>query len=266
ASRSLVPVGCVGELYVGGAGVALGYLNKPTLSEKAFISGADVDVADVDAQAVLYKTGDKVRWLESGDLEYLGRDDKQVKLRGYRIELEEIESVLMAQDNVQHALVQVKAQGEDASLVAYVVAQEAASWDESRLVATLKSQLASYQLPSHWVLLPELPLTANGKLDLAGLPEVDFQTRAAYVGPRNEVEACLCDIWSDLLSVSKVSIFDDFFKLGGNSIHAVRMAAKIREVLALEFSLAALFEHKTIAELAANLGVSEGIEIPSLGE
>ncbi|BBN83065.1 hypothetical protein PA25_30500 [Pseudoalteromonas sp. A25] len=262
-SRSLLPVGCVGELYISGAGLARGYLNKPALTEQAFIRGSEFQIAGIEPDAVLYKTGDKVRWLESGELEYLGRDDKQVKIRGYRIELEEIESVLMAQDNVQHALVQVKTRGKDASLVAYIVAQDAERWDELAFEEALKSQLASYQLPSHWVLLDKLPLTANGKADLAALPEVDLQARAEYVEPRNEIEATLCDIWSALLNVEQVSVYDDFFKLGGNSIHAVRMAAKVRDELALEFSLAKLFEHKTIASLAENLAQTDEIRIPS---
>ncbi|GLF92744.1 non-ribosomal peptide synthetase [Streptomyces yaizuensis] len=232
------PVGVAGELYVGGAGVARGYLNRPDLTGERFL-----DDPFVPGERV-YRTGDVVRWSEDGELEYVGRNDSQVKVRGYRVEPGEIESVLLRQDGVREAVVVAR----DDTLVAYVTGD--ASTEDLR--PHLVSCLPSHMVPSAYVLLESLPLTSNGKLDRAALPapDGDAYVRGVYEEPRGPVERALAEIWSDLLGVDRVGRHDDFFALGGHSLLAVRALSRLRTRWDVDISLGTLFTAPALTDWA----------------
>ncbi|MCF2135363.1 amino acid adenylation domain-containing protein [Mycetohabitans endofungorum] len=244
-----VPLGAVGELYIGGAGVARGYLNRPQLTAERFVPDPFCEVPD----ARMYKTGDLARYLPDGNLEYLGRNDHQVKLRGFRIEPGEIEACLRAHPQVHDAVVLATGEGSHKRLVAYVVAEA----DES-LASTLRAQVAAalpeYMVPAAFVRLDAWPLTPNGKLDRRALPEPDAQALAhhAYEAPQGELETTLAEIWAELLGVERVGRHDSFFALGGHSLLAVRLMNRVA-ALGVPLPLAALFAAPTLAALAAAL-------------
>ncbi|QRN94792.1 non-ribosomal peptide synthase/polyketide synthase [Archangium violaceum] len=245
-----VPVGVPGELFIGGAGLARGYLGRPELTAERFIP----DALSNEPGARLYRTGDQVRWLPDGTLEYLGRIDFQVKVRGYRIELGEIESVLARLPQVREAVVLAR---EDVPgnkrLVAYVVAREGQSLEASALKAALKEQLPEYMVPSAFVTLEALPLTSNGKVDRKALPAPDASNLSGareYVAPRSPVEQTLADVWAQVLRLPRVGIHDNFFELGGDSIISLQIIARARQA-GLSLSARQLFQHQTIAELAS---------------
>ncbi|MFA0810050.1 non-ribosomal peptide synthetase, partial [Microbulbifer epialgicus] len=237
----LVPIGVIGELHIGGIGVARGYLNRPELTKEKFIPNP----FGSDPKDRLYKTGDLVRRLPDGNLEFMGRIDDQVKLRGFRIELGEIESALSEINGIKHSVVQAREDaGREKTLVAYVVLEAAAYAQEQEESAraerqqyieeykrTLKARLPAYMVPSVYVFLPELPLTPNGKVDKSALPAPDESdwVKAQYVAPRNDDEARLCVLWSNILKVSEVGVHDDFFALGGHSLLATRLVSQIRQ-------------------------------------
>jgi amino acid adenylation domain-containing protein/non-ribosomal peptide synthase protein (TIGR01720 family) len=243
--RQLVPIGVPGELWVGGRGVARGYLQRPELNEKQF-------VADPFASAGgrMYGTGDLVRFLPSGDLEYLGRIDRQVKIRGYRIELPEIEVSLRSAAGVRDAAVIVHERPQGVRrLVAYVVGD---ALDPTHLRAHLNVSLPDYMIPAAFVFVDVLPLTANGKLNIRALPEPPSESGQAldtHDAPRNEFERTLHEIWSEILGIDRIGIHQDFYALGGESLLALRMVAKATEA-GLSLRLRDLFEHRTIAALA----------------
>ncbi|KPW05838.1 Syringopeptin synthetase C, partial [Pseudomonas syringae pv. atrofaciens] len=217
-----VPVGVVGELYVGGAGVARGYLNREALTAERFIDNP----FSTAPGARLYRTGDLGRWLADGSLEYLGRNDEQVKIRGFRIELGEIEAQLVACDGIQDALVLVREdEPGDKRLVAYVIGTAGLEPDASRLREQLRLSLAEYMLPSAFVSLESFPLTANGKLDRKALPAPDRSSVASqgYEAPEGDTEMAIARIWQDLLQLEQVGRHDHFFELGGHSLLAVKL-------------------------------------------
>ncbi|NQY63105.1 MAG: amino acid adenylation domain-containing protein, partial [Alteromonadaceae bacterium] len=274
------PVGTFGELYIGGVGLARGYLNKPELTEASFIPNPYYDEHQPVSSRLLYKTGDLVRRLADGNLEYSGRNDHQVKIRGFRIELGEIAHVLASQDGVNDATVVAKTSmvGDD-QLVAYVVMDNAdiisgedkeskSLRDEAiaHLRHAVKLKLPEYMEPSVFVLLTQLPLTPNGKLDQKALPEPDFQAQMQdqYVAPRTVLETQLCAVWEKVLGISRVGIDDNFFRLGGNSIAAVRLTAISRREIGLDIPLVLLFEHKTIAAIAPLLSQEDKLVIPKV--
>ncbi|MBL4671762.1 MAG: amino acid adenylation domain-containing protein, partial [Arenicella sp.] len=262
-NRCLAPLGAVGELYVGGAGVARGYLHQAELTQQKFIANP----FSQDAGARLYKTGDLVRWLPDGNLQFIGRNDDQVKVRGFRIELDEVRSSLLAVAGVQDAV--VVARDEPSRLVAYVMADatSGASVDQSLLLEQcrthLQLNLPAHTVPSLFMLLSEIPLTANGKVDRKGLPEPDASLgQAEYLAPSTEVEKKLCEIWQQLLGVEQVGVTDNFFELGGHSLLAIKMIPPIREALSntnnrrqplRRFSISIVFRYPTITELLAYL-------------
>jgi aspartate racemase len=244
-----VPVGVAGELYIGGDGLARGYLNRAELTAERFIPHPFA----TEAGARLYRTGDLVRYLPDGNLEFLGRIDTQVKVRGYRIELGEIEAVLLSHPAVRSAVVVAREEeARDKRLVAYVVG-ETESVAVIELRAYLKEKLPEYMMPSAFVMLDALPLTANGKVDRRALPAPE-RGRAEggneYVAPRTPVEEMVAGIWSEVLGVERVGVNDNFFELGGHSLLATRVISRLSGAGYRELPLRSLFEKPTVAELA----------------
>ena len=241
-NRQPVPVGVPGELYIGGDGVAVGYWRRPELTEEKFVEFADERV---------YRTGDRVRYLADGRLEFSARLDQQVKLRGFRIELGEIEAALARHPGVRAAAATIREdEPGDKRLVAYLVADGVT---EEALRETVSRALPDYMVPSRFVLLDALPLSANGKVDRRALPkpgagqEVD---RELFTAPRTDVEEMLAQIYAELLQLERVSSHDNFFHLGGHSLSATRVVSRIRERLGVELPVRALFEAPSIAALA----------------
>jgi amino acid adenylation domain-containing protein/non-ribosomal peptide synthase protein (TIGR01720 family) len=250
-----VPIGVPGEMYVGGAGLARGYLQRPELTAQRFIPDA---LTGRDGSR-LYKTGDLARFLPGRDIEYLGRIDHQVKIRGFRIELGEIESVLCQHPAIRQALVLVR---EDAPgskrIVAYVVTPSPAP-EVSALREHLKKKLPEYMVPAAFVFLEKFPLTNNGKVDRKALPAPEEQRpelAARYVPPRMPAEKALAAIWSKVLRVERVGVNDNFFELGGDSILSIQIISLARSE-GLKLTPKLLFSHQTIAELADVAGVAE---------
>jgi len=255
--QKLLPVGVSGEIYVGGEGVARNYLNRPALSKERFIKNP----FDPTGDSRLYKTGDLARYLPNGDMEYMGRKDDQVKIRGYRVELGEIENVLNALEQVSKNVVLAK---EDASgnkrLIAYVVPNGVFAKQE--ILTFLQSKLPAYMVPALIVELEAMPMTANGKLDKAALPDPEASSLIDhdFIAPRNELEEALSGIWMEVLQLDQVGMNDDFFELGGHSLLATRVVSAIRKALKVDIETKDLFIHPTIEELAELIEDQEVIE------
>ncbi|WP_118987820.1 non-ribosomal peptide synthetase [Photorhabdus sp. CRCIA-P01] len=253
-----VPLGCVGEMYIGGVGVARNYLNQPELSAERFIA----DPFSLVFGARMYRTGDLARYLPDGELEFLGRNDEQVKIRGFRIELGEIETRLMEHPAVQEAAVLALDDGRHKRLVAYVAAEA-----HERLAADLREYLSAilpdYMVPVAFVHLDTFPQTPNGKLDRRALPpprEEDF-ARQVYEAPQGEAEIALAAIWSELLGIEQISRHDSFFVLGGHSLLAVRMIERLRH-LGLTLTARDLFQFPVLSDLAQTLGQHQVVVVP----
>ncbi|ARU63608.1 hypothetical protein CBW65_23280 [Tumebacillus avium] len=247
----LVPIGVPGQLYLSGDGLARGYLGQEELTAEKFIRNP----FSADPTSRMYATGDSVRWLADGTLEYLGRIDRQIKVRGFRIEQGEIEAALLKHPSVQAAYVQVREDDAgDKRLVAYV-AQGGSALTAAELRVLLKDSLPEYMIPSAFVLLERLPLTPNGKVDSFALPapELSLMRERAYIAPRNETEAALAGIWQEVLSTGDIGVQDHFFELGGHSLLAVRLMAKIAEVFGKTLPMSALFRSPTVEALAEEL-------------
>ena len=247
ANQQLAPIGTPGELYIGGAGLARGYWQRPELTAQKFIP----DHISGEPGARLYRTGDLARYLENGELEFLGRADQQVKVRGYRIELGEIESVLRQQKHVQAAVVVARQEDGGAhQLVAYVVS-ETAVISSVELREQLRQRLPEYMVPSAFVELAELPLTPNGKVDRNALPAPERMfDRERFVAPRTPMEELIAGIWMDVLGLDRISMDDNFFELGGHSLLATRVISRVRALGQVELPLRTLFEGPTVAALA----------------
>jgi amino acid adenylation domain-containing protein len=258
-NRQPVPVGVPGELYLGGEGLARGYLNRPELTATKFISNPFSNIAS----GRLYKTGDLVRYMPDGRIEYLGRTDHQIKLRGFRIELGEVEAVLRKHPQVRENIVLVREdEPGDRRLVAYLVTTDGADISNSDLRSFLHIKLPDYMIPSAFIRLDALPLTSNGKVDRGALPrpdDVSAKPRHDYVAPRAEFERSLANIWQQVLRVAMVGVEDNFFDLGGHSLLLVRLIQEIQNSLGLEVSLMEVFEHPTVASLARHLS-SKAVE------
>ncbi|WP_121211642.1 non-ribosomal peptide synthetase, partial [Pseudomonas aeruginosa] len=251
ADLALVPQGATGELYVGGAGLARGYHERPALSAERFVP--DPFAAEGGR---LYRTGDLVRLCDNGQVEYVGRIDHQVKIRGFRIELGEIEARLLEHPQVREALVLALDSPSGKQLAGYV-ASAVAEQDEDAQAALrealkthLKQQLPDYMVPAHLLLLASLPLTANGKLDRRALPAPDpALNRQAYEAPRSVLEQQLAGVWREVLNVERVGLGDNFFELGGDSILSIQVVSRARQ-LGIHFSPRDLFQHQTVQSLA----------------
>lgn len=233
-----VPIGAPGELYIGGDGVTLGYLNRPELNKERFIK----DKFSSDPQATLYRTGDEVRFRLNGELEYLNRIDNQVKVRGYRIELGEIESVITKHDSIVQCVAMAREdEPGDVRLVAYYSTSTKAKTDINNTLKDFVSQsLPYYMVPQHFIELNEFPLTPNGKIDRKQLPQPDYsqqQEKDNYVAPSGEIEEKIASIWSDLIGIKNIGVFDNFFEIGGHSLLAMKFIIRIKEELDVSLNL-----------------------------
>lgn len=246
--HQLVPVGVPGELYIGGAGLARGYLNQPELTATQF-------VPNPFQPGQLYKTGDLARYWASGEIEFLERQDHQVKIRGYRIELAEIEVTLSQHPAVQEAVVLAKGNPGDQHLVAYGVPAEYPALPTAHLQQWLKQHLPAYMLPAAFAWLPALPLTPNGKVDRRALllETISLDDTRPSPAARTPTEELLTTLWSQLLPVARVGVHDHFFELGGHSLLATQLMSRIPQIFGVELPLQVLFERPTVAELAAEI-------------
>ncbi|MBX8497808.1 non-ribosomal peptide synthetase [Pseudomonas cichorii] len=253
---NLLPQGAVGELYIGGPGLARGYHDQPALSAERFIADPFV------AGERLYRTGDRARLGADGALEYIGRVDHQVKIRGFRIELGEIESRLQQCTGIREAVVLALPLAGSTQLVAYLVPETVATTDAEQaalrqnIKAQLQASLPDYMVPTHLLLLPNLPLTPSGKLDRKALPVPDpSQLQAIYRAPQTELQICLAAIWVEVLHVPQVGLDDQFFELGGHSLLAAQVIARIKTQLGVSLPLRVLFEKPVLSDLAAEVAL-----------
>ena len=246
-----VPIGVPGELHIGGAGLARGYLDRPDLTDEKFI-----EVNLFGKIERIYKTGDLAKWGDDGNLEFLGRIDHQIKLRGFRIELGEIESVLLEHPAVKEAIVNLHKTENNQQLVAYVTGELIDDLSQ-QLKQHLKTYLPDYMIPSQIIRLDEFPLTPNGKIDRQALPHPNHESHSLYEAPRNTIEQQLIEIWSLIVECEKISIHDNFFDLGGHSILAIKLLNEIQKNFNQELSLTSLFQNPTIAQLAQQLSQFE---------
>jgi acyl carrier protein len=245
-----VPIGVPGELCIGGAGIAKGYLNQPQQTAERFIKNP----FSQDANARIYRTGDLARFLPDGNIEFLGRIDQQVKIRGFRVEPAEIENVLKQHPAVQQAVVvPVADKSGDKRLVAYVVTRKPApSNDDVRTF--LATKLPDYMVPSALVQIDAVPLTKNGKVDTAALPSPESVAIAkSHVAPRNDAEKQLMEIWREVLRIDNFGVEDNFFELGGHSLLATQVISRVRSAFHVQLPLRSLFDAPTVAGLAAEI-------------
>ncbi|MDE9441898.1 amino acid adenylation domain-containing protein [Xenorhabdus bovienii] len=247
-----VPIGVIGEIYIAGAGVARGYLNKPELTAERFIQDPFGQHPDMR----MYKTGDIGRWLADGSIDYLGRNDFQVKIRGNRIELGEIEARLAQSDGVQDVIVIAREyDAGDTRLVAYLIPKPGVTLSIPPLREQVGSNLPDYMIPSAFVMLDAFPLTLNGKLDRKALPAPDHSAvlTREYAAPQGETEEQLADIWQKLLKIDRVGRNDNFFELGGHSLLMLQLQSRISENFDVELSIQQLFAHPTICQLEEHI-------------
>jgi amino acid adenylation domain-containing protein len=251
-----LPIGLVGELYLAGAGIARGYWQRPSLTAERFVP------SPFETGERLYRTGDLVRRFKDGNLEFLGRRDRQLKVRGYRVELGEIEAALTEHSNVDRAVVVARQdEGGDIRLIGYVVANDGSSVLPTELRVHLQRSLPDYMVPSSFVLLDRIPITANGKIDLKALPTPtdNAVARGEYVAPRTPAEETLAKIWRDILKLGRVGVYDNFFELGGNSLLAMQLMARIRMTFRVEVPVRTLFDLPTLGELSLRLDSQQSV-------
>ncbi len=258
---NLVPIGVSGEIYIGGDGLAKGYLNRPELTAEKFVSvpaskfrvSNDVSSGDENQNVKLYRTGDAARYLPDGNIEYLGRKDDQIKLRGFRIELGEIEAVFNSHPAVKDGVIAIKESGGEKKIAAYYVSAENAAPMTAELRDFLKERLPDYMIPAKFFELAELPLNPNGKADrqkLAAIEEIETEAEKTADAPKDELELKLAWIWQKVLGLKTINVADNFFDCGGHSLVAVRLFSEIEKTLGCRLPLAALFQAPTIQQLA----------------
>lgn len=252
-----MPIGVIGEIYIGGAGLARGYLNHPQQTSEKFLPNPYSE----EQGARLYKTGDQGRYLRDGNIEFYGRIDHQVKVRGYRIELEEIETTLFQFEGISEAVVIVREDRVgDRRIVAYLVGEKEAKLKIADINNFVKKKLPDYMIPSSYMILGSLPRTPSGKIDRRALPVPDESALAKeerYVAPRTELEKTLVDIWFQILGLKGIGVHDSFFELGGHSLLATRVISKIRTTFGVEIPLGLFFESPTIESLAQAIDVAK---------
>jgi acyl carrier protein len=260
-----VPIGIRGELYAGGDGVARGYLKRTELTSERFISDPFSDKAG----ARLYRTGDLARYRDNGEIEFLGRKDNQVKIRGFRVELGEIEAAIKEHPLANDCAVMVREdQPGEKRLVAYVVLSKGVSATSDTindLRSGLRHRLPEYLVPALFVLLNELPLSSNGKVDRNRLPVPDVRSdlESVYVAPQTEVERTIADIWQATLRIEKVGRNDNFFELGGHSLDVTQVHSRLTQTISQDLMIVDLFKYPTIESLARHLSKRQA-ESPSL--
>jgi amino acid adenylation domain-containing protein len=256
-----VPAGVIGEIYLGGDGLAWGYLQRPELTAERFTHFESSILGD----SKLYKTGDRALYRSNGNLEFLGRTDDQIKLRGFRVELGEIEVAIAQHPTLQTAVVIVHDIDRDRQLIAYVVPKAAAIPTERELRSFLKTKLPAYMLPAAFVMLDALPLTANGKVDQKALPPPNrtVAMERLSIAPTTSLEASLVELWTHLLGRT-VGIHDNFFELGGHSLLATQLVSRMRDRLQVELPLRSVFETPTIAALAEKIAALQGSVQPDI--
>lgn len=254
-----LPIGVPGELYIGGVGVGRGYFNRPGLTAEKFIPNPFSDNSAVR----LYKTGDLARYLANGEIEYIGRTDYQVKVRGFRIELGEIETLIIQHPGVRETLVVVRDDsGNSQRIVAYIVPQKEQTLTIAELRSFLEVKLPNYMVPAAFVMLEALPLTPNGKVDRKALPlpdQINPELEKTFIAPQTTIEKQLVLIWGQVLGLEKIGINDNFFELGGDSILSLQIISKANQA-GLYLTAKQLFQHQTVAKLAAVAGTTKKIQ------
>ncbi|WP_281377115.1 non-ribosomal peptide synthetase [Fontibacillus panacisegetis] len=259
--NQLCGVGMIGELCIGGEGVGRGYLNRPELTTEKFVNNPYKE------GTTIYRTGDLAKWLPDGNLQYLGRIDEQVKVRGFRIELGEIEEVIRKQEGIRDVTVIVREdQAGDKFICAYVVSEDHSEGEKLNLIQVkneIRKELPYYMVPSHIIEIEQLIMTKNGKLDKRNLPKPEFSSEREYIAPRNDIEEKLATLFKDVLDVEVLGVNDNFFEMGGNSIKAISVIARMRDY-GFHVSVLQLFKNSTVATLAeeihANLSEQEESE------
>lgn len=255
-----VPRGVIGELWIGGSGLARGYLDRPELTAERFV---EVTLPSVGKQR-LYRTGDHVRFRSDGALQYVGRTDHQIKLRGFRIEIGEIESLLREQPGVQNAAVLVKKDVVGGRLVAFVVAQPQISLSTNELREAVSARLPDYMVPALWVILPEMPMTLNRKVDRGALAQMELSSfnAVSYTPPSNPMEGLVAGVWSDLLKIPNLRTDQNFFESGGHSILAAMAMSRLSKTLHLSIPLHTIFTAPTVASMARTIEALQREESP----
>jgi AMP-binding enzyme/Phosphopantetheine attachment site/AMP-binding enzyme C-terminal domain len=253
ARLQLVPIGVPGELCIGGVGVARGYMNRPALTAEKFLP----DPVNADAGSRMFRTGDIGRWHENGTIEFMGRADHQVKVRGYRVELGEIEAVLAQHPQVRSAVV---VQRPDTSggtrLIGYVLPGSNEAVDVQGVRTWLRTNLPDYMIPAVIITLATFPTTPSGKVDRSALPDPEATAatpESHFVAPRTALESVLAGVFADVLGREPVSVTDNFFDIGGHSLLATRVVSRIRELFRVDFPLPRLFQDSNVAQLAEAL-------------
>jgi len=255
AELALVPPGVIGELYLGGEGLARGYHQRPALTAERFVA------SPYAKGERLYRTGDLARQRPDGVIEYVGRIDHQVKIRGLRIELGEIEAQLLAQNEVHEAAVLAVETAIGLQLVGYIVPASDSDATALRdiLKARLKAHLPEYMVPAHWLFLDQLPLSPNGKLERKALPKPDAsQVQKTYVAPNSPLQQQIAQIWQDVLKVEPIGLEDHFFELGGHSLLVVSVVSRLQLELGMQLTPQLMFQHPTLGAFAAQLEQQAG--------
>ncbi|EYU17217.1 non-ribosomal peptide synthetase [Photorhabdus aegyptia] len=250
-----VPIGVKGEIYIAGPGVVRGYLNRPELTQERFIRNPFSSTDEI-----MYRTGDIACYLNDGNIEYFGRNDRQIQLRGFRIELKEIETMITALEGVLQSVVVVRGEGDNKYLSAYLVCSNVYVWSKIKIKEKLSYTLPEYMVPTTYTFLDFIPLTINGKVNYSLLPEPDRNDECSYVAPSNILEVKICQLLSQHLKLERVGIFDDFFQLGGNSILAVRLVAAMNDSLNMAVELSDIFLGRNVFGIAKMLQNREKIE------
>ncbi|MDG1623160.1 AMP-binding protein, partial [Bacillus mobilis] len=246
--NQLCGIGMVGELCIAGDGVARGYLNNSELTEEKFIP-------NLYGEGMMYRSGDLARWLPDGNIEYVGRVDEQIKLRGFRIELGEIESAIKQIEGLKDAAVIVNEKDGEKSICAYLVAEEVIDIEWIR--EELAQKLPTYMIPSHMMQIERVPVTRNGKLDKAALPTIEVNDESEYIAPRNETEKAISSVFETVLGIEKIGIKDNFFRIGGHSLKAIRVINKIEEATGVRISLSEMLSDPTVERLAQKIRNNE---------